>query len=92
MPPRSLNCIFDFYPILLIKFNSHADYLVCDNYYLKEMIMTIDELKAELIRIANSNADEEICHGEADDLIINFLAQLDPEIRTIFDSIDKWYA
>lgn len=54
--------------------------------------MTIDELKAELIRIANSNADEEICHGEADDLIINFQAQLDPEIRTIFDSIDKWYA
>lgn len=55
--------------------------------------MTIDELKEELKNIAKQNdGDVEANHGNADDLIINFLAQFDPEIKDIFESIHKWYA
>lgn len=55
--------------------------------------MTIDELKICLKNIAKDNdGDIEGNHCNADDLIVDFLAQLDPEIKTIFDSINKWYA
>lgn len=53
--------------------------------------MTKEQLVKELQDIALRNHDDcEINHGRAEDLLIEFIN--DPEVKTAYDSITKWYA
>ena len=51
--------------------------------------MSRDELIAELLRLKNE-ADEEEAHIEADDLLLEYIA--DEEITAAFRAVPKWYA
>lgn len=54
-------------------------------------VVTIDELKQKLRGIAaRGGLDPEPDHSEADDLLLEFIN--DPEVKEIYDSIDKWYS
>jgi len=53
--------------------------------------MTIDELKKSL-QIAISIDDKETSHSVADEALVEFLNQLDPEIGSLFEQVGKWFA
>lgn len=51
--------------------------------------MSRDELVARLKEL-QSCGDPEIAHGEADDVLLEFIG--DPEVSNAFNAIDRWYA
>jgi len=53
--------------------------------------MTIQELKNYLCEL-RQETDTEAAHDKADNALIEFISQFDPEIEIIFDGIKKWYA
>ena len=55
--------------------------------------MTVDELLAELARVA-LYIDPEEAHAKADALLLKFIAGVvgDDRVEVAFDKIDKWYA
>jgi hypothetical protein len=53
--------------------------------------VTIKELRDRLREIAERPLnDPEISHGEADDLLIEYIG--DEEVSKLFNKIEKWYA
>lgn len=44
----------------------------------------------EKLRELAVGGDPEICHGEADELLLNYIN--DDEVKQAFDAIEKWYA
>jgi hypothetical protein len=51
--------------------------------------MSKQELMDELRKLQD-NGDPEIAHSMADDALLAYIA--DPDVRTAFDAIQKWYA
>jgi len=51
--------------------------------------MTKQEL-VEKLKSLQGDTDCEIAHGEADDLLLEFID--DKDVSEAFDKIDKWYA
>lgn len=53
--------------------------------------MTKEELIKSLQRLsANGGCDPESDHGEADELLLDYID--DPDVRSAFNEIEKWYA
>lgn len=53
--------------------------------------MTIQELKYLLCELRQDD-DAEVAHHKADDALLEFISQFDPEIEIIFKGIKRWYA
>ncbi len=58
--------------------------------YKKEAKMTKEELITELKTIKDNNSDIEQGHGEADQLLLEYIN--DEDIASAFNDIEKWYA
>ena len=54
------------------------------------MEITKKELIDALEKIASNNSDPEKDHGDADDLLLNFIN--DKKVKIAFNKIHKWYA
>ncbi len=51
---------------------------------LKQLIEGLKEIRGR------AEYDPERSHSDADDLLLEFIG--DPEVKEIYDQIDKWYA
>jgi hypothetical protein len=52
--------------------------------------MRRDEMLAQFRAWAAGPTDEEIAHGRADEMLLEYIG--DPEITEAFNNIPKWYA
>jgi hypothetical protein len=52
--------------------------------------MSKEQLIASLRRLSEGAVDEEIAHGNADRLLLEFIN--DPEVTEAWENIPKWYA
>jgi hypothetical protein len=52
--------------------------------------MTKEELLEKLAYLRKHNWDTEANHGEADDLLLEYIN--DKDIKKAFEEIEKWYA
>lgn len=58
--------------------------------------MTKNQLLRRLRKISRENEDIEHSHSLADDLLLQFISEVEPfdngKIKEAFESIDKWYS
>jgi hypothetical protein len=77
------------YPTIIAITKLCDDDLLAEDWEIEIIPITKEELLVRLSILAKHD-DPEVAHGEADDLLIEYIN--DPEIKEAFGKIDKWYA